>query len=112
MSERRLLNCGAAPSTRVRFSYRCPMRWADLTPTEDPRRRLCGACGEVVHRVHDVIEAGVRADQGECIAVPAALADAAQATADAGRERIIVGRPAAPSEILRQVAVSPKEGPS
>jgi hypothetical protein len=97
VTERDLLNCGG--SARVEFAFRCPVGWANLTPTDNPRQRHCTQCARTVFLCVDVIEAGIRADQGECIAVPADLAEAAREEAGAPRG-IIVGMGKKPSDWL------------
>lgn len=98
MTRRDLLNCGG--SARVEFAFRCPVGWANLTPTDNPRQRHCTQCARTVFLCVDVIEAGIRADQGECIAVPADLAEAARDEAGDSRARIIIGMAGKPSEWL------------
>lgn len=83
-----ILNCAA--SGRVQFTYRCPMTWEQLTVTDDPRKRQCQGCHRSVFLCHDANEAGLRADQDECIAVPAWLADGARDRH--ARQRIVVGQ--------------------
>ena len=84
-----ILNCAA--SGQVRFTYRCPMTWEQLSATEHARKRHCSTCDRPVYLCHDANEAGIRADQGECIAVPAWLADGARERR--GESRVIIGRP-------------------
>ena len=63
-----ILNCAA--SGDVSFSFQCPVGWDSLNTTGDPRRRHCATCQRAVFLCHDANEAGLRAEQGECIAVP------------------------------------------
>ena len=83
-----ILNCAA--SGRVEFTYRCPMTWEEMAPTDDDRKRHCERCDRAVFRCHDANEAGLRADQGECIAVPAWLADGARESR--GPTTLVIGR--------------------
>lgn len=87
--ERGMLNCGLAPP--LTFSFRCPMRWSDLIPTDSPNVRSCGRCQREVHRCHDVYEADIRAQQGECVAVPMRLVEAVLADEVGRGERLVVG---------------------
>lgn len=88
--ERAILNCGVAPS-QFDFSFKCPIQWAGMEPTDDPRQRHCTSCARKVYWCHDAIEAGLRADQGECIAVPAWLARGLQEEDEATRGVLIIG---------------------
>ncbi len=72
-----LLNC--AITGRVEFTFPCPVGWDRLQTTDDPRRRLCATCQRSVFRCHNPQEAALRAEQGECVAVPAWLVQAARA---------------------------------
>lgn len=46
-----------------------------MEQTDDPRRRFCAECACSVFLCHDVIEAALRAEQNECVAIPARMAD-------------------------------------
>ncbi len=46
-----------------------------MEPGEDARKRFCTSCKRDVFWCHDVNEAALRAEQGECIAVPSAIAE-------------------------------------
>jgi len=83
-----ILNCATAGV--VSFSVECPVGWDRLEATPDPRKRYCGECERPVFRCHDANEAGLRAEQGECIAVPAWLAEGARRET---RGVLVVGRP-------------------
>lgn len=83
-----LLNCGG--SGRVHFTAPCPVGWENLQETADRRRRWCGGCERSVFLCHDANETAIRAEQGECVAVPAWLAEGVRQR----REGVlIVGRP-------------------
>jgi len=71
--DRDILNCGA--SGVVRFEFRCSQRWSEMEPTGDERKRFCLQCERHVFWCHTVAEAGLRAYQGECIAIPSWLAE-------------------------------------
>lgn len=70
---RRILNCG------VRFDFVCDRNWLDLEETADhpstPHKRFCDACKKDVYWCVNVQEAALRIEQGECIAVPAIIAE-------------------------------------
>lgn len=85
------LNCGGARDRRpaVRFAMRCPKAWEQLTPTDAPDVRHCGACDQAVVYCDRADTAARRALAGDCIAVPARLTFGKQNTA-------IVGRPEHP----------------
>lgn len=104
---RAILNCGVAPS-QVDFSFECPLQWAAMEPTDDPRQRHCTSCARKVYWCHDAIEAGIRADQGECIAVPAWLVRGLQED-DESTRRIIVGMIPATSERIKAVTTARRE---
>ncbi len=80
ISERRIHNCGAAPTgarPQVRFRLRCERTWAELAPTDEARAsevRRCDHCAQNVYRCDTGAEAAARARRGECIAVPAGMA--------------------------------------
>jgi hypothetical protein len=86
-----LFNCHDGPqdTPRVRFVYRCPMRWDWLTETEEADVRLCGQCGEKVHRCRTVAQAQDLARSGACVslATPLFQSHAQQLTED------MLGRP-------------------
>ncbi len=53
----------------VRFGFRCPMKWQELTPTADPVVRHCAGCDSPV-TFFDSLELAQRASlQGQCVAV-------------------------------------------
>lgn len=70
-ANRQMLNC-PQPDGPVRHPLvrTCSQRWSELNVTADPRLRVCTACRADVHLVANVVEARIRAQQGECIAVP------------------------------------------
>ena len=81
-AERSLMGC-------VRFQNECKIRWSELRQTDDPKRRECGECSKSVFWCENAIEAGLRIEERECIAVPAWVVDGAKST-DA---MITIGRP-------------------
>lgn len=82
---RGILNC------RVSFEYECPLTWELLEVTDDSRKRMCSQCAKPVFWCHDVNEAALRAEQGECIAVPLAISAHVRAHQD---DRVmILGQP-------------------
>ena len=103
-SPRTMLNCGA--SGRVEFTFRCPMTWDALDPTGDPNRRDCARCHRTVFRVHNAVDAALRATEGECIAVPVWLADGVRASAEAHGQRIVVGRARSPADLVRDAVAA------
>lgn len=89
MSDREVLNCGGGGRLEVVKS--CQRQWQSLDETEAPRTRYCGDCDRLVYKVLNVVEARVRAKQGECIAVPPSVARATRLNIAAYAERLIVG---------------------
>lgn len=87
-------NCGVpgrrAPRT-VQFDFECPRRWPTLRPTASPEVRECDACARTVYRCDTFEEAELRAQRGDCIAVPPALVDRGEAGDEP--EGIIMGMP-------------------
>ena len=67
-----LFNChhGTQDTPRIRFMYRCPMRWDWLSETADVNVRRCGQCGESVVRCDTVEQAQEHAKMGDCISLP------------------------------------------
>ncbi len=98
MSDREILNCGQHEA--FSFTYRCPVKWSDLEETDTPLKRHCSQCAKPVYFCHDVIEAGIRAAQNECIAISARLA---AATREAIPEGVIaVGQGPSPRDLLER----------
>ena len=60
----------------VRFAFRCPRKWENLTPTEDPAVRFCHACQKSVHYCGTLGEARRHARAGHCVAVDLGVARA------------------------------------
>lgn len=73
--DRRVFNCRGPDHPNVRFESPCPERWEALTSTHDPYKRHCSTCDRAVFRVINIIDAKLRVSQGECIAVPAWMAE-------------------------------------
>lgn len=53
----------------VRFGFRCPMTWAELTPTSDPVVRHCSGCDSPVTFFDTLREAQEAAALGQCVAI-------------------------------------------
>ncbi len=72
----RVFNCGAADvaDRKVRFTYQCPNRWQDLTPTADAAIRYCAGCKKNVHACDTKAEAEEHAWGGRCVAISSRLA--------------------------------------
>ena len=101
-----ILNCGA--SGQVVFEVVCPVTWGEMDPTGDPRQRRCGQCQRRVYRCHDANEAGLRADQGECIAVPTWLA---QGVRDHDDGRVVtIGMPRSRRELFAEIVEARLDG--
>lgn len=83
-----ILNCGR--SGEVSFHVTCEVGWDEMEPTASPHQRLCQLCRRRVYRCFNAVDAGLRAEQGECIAVPAWLAQGARQEKPSC---LIVGRP-------------------
>ena len=68
---RGVLNCG------VRFSFVCDRTWPEMEARDPstPHKRHCSACDKDVYWCVNVEEAALRIEQGECIAVPAAITE-------------------------------------
>lgn len=81
---RGILNCG------VRFEYACLLTWDALEQTDDARKRFCLQCDRPVFWCHDVDEAALRAEQGECVAVPSAIVERIASRHEGGV--VIMGR--------------------
>ena len=72
----RLLNCGQSKTGDrvVRFAYRCPNRWADLSPLPQANERYCSQCEKSVYFCASKDEAEAHAVEGHCIAIGSLLA--------------------------------------
>lgn len=105
--EREILNCGSPQ--RVSLSFECPIQWAAMEPTDDPRQRHCTSCARKVYWCHDAIEAGIRADQGECIAVPAWLVRGLREDDESTQRVSIAGMPKPMSERIKAVTATRRE---
>jgi hypothetical protein len=102
-----ILNCAA--SGKVAFHFVCPVGWEALEDTGDPRRRRCPSCQRDVHRCVNIVDAALRAEQGECIAVPAWLARGAR---DArGTDRLIIGQPRSTLRLFQELEARREDTP-
>ncbi|MCR9201557.1 MAG: TIGR02996 domain-containing protein [Planctomycetaceae bacterium] len=54
----------------VEFQFQCPMKWGDLSPTDDPYVKHCSACDSPVYFEIDLSMAQERASEGKCVCVP------------------------------------------
>ena len=54
----------------VTFRFQCPMKWSDLSPTDDPYVKHCAACESPVYFEIDLSMAQERASEGKCVCVP------------------------------------------
>jgi uncharacterized protein (TIGR02996 family) len=59
---------------RLKFGFRCPLRWERLRVTDDDRVRFCNSCKQEVHHCHSIDEARTEAQAGRCVAVDSRLA--------------------------------------
>ena len=59
---------------RLRFGFRCPLRWERLNATGDDQVRFCDSCKQEVHHCHSIVEAREKAAVGRCVAVDSRLA--------------------------------------
>lgn len=55
------------------WTLRCPMRWAELSPTAQPRVRHCEHCDALVFHVLSIEEAREHAHHGRCVALFSAI---------------------------------------
>lgn len=53
----------------VRFGFRCPMKWAELTPTSDPVVRYCAGCDSPVTFFDSLELARHASAEGKCVAI-------------------------------------------
>ena len=53
----------------VVFGFRCPMRWEQLAPTDEPTVRFCGGCDSTVTYFSTLEEAQLASAGGACVAV-------------------------------------------
>ncbi len=93
-----ILNCAA--SGQVEFQFICQVAWDDMLETGFPNQRLCTRCSRRVYRCHNASEAALRAEQGECIAVPNWLAQGVR------REKFpqgVIGQPKTMLELFTEV---------
>jgi uncharacterized protein (TIGR02996 family) len=84
----RILNCGASPSParEIRFAFRCPSRWIDLTATEDEAVRFCAGCRQAVYYCETEGQAREHALAGHCIAIASQLASQVEEEAHSREE--------------------------
>ncbi len=52
------------------FEVECPMKWANLTPTDTNGVRGCDSCDQLVHLCHTASEFVERGNAGQCVAIP------------------------------------------
>ena len=96
-----ILNCGEPGE--VVFTFQCPMRWEQMTPTEHTRQRHCDRCARRVTLCVDANEAALRAEQGECIAVPTWLVEGAREDEASRAGRLMVGQARGKLEIFAEI---------
>ncbi|WP_459557949.1 GspE/PulE/PilB domain-containing protein [Lacunimicrobium album] len=53
----------------LKFQFRCPKRWLDLSPTDHETRRFCSVCQRAVYLCDNEYEAKTLGKEGKCIAV-------------------------------------------
>ncbi len=93
-----ILNCAA--SGKVEFQLICNVGWDNMRKTDSPLQRFCTQCSRRVYRCHNASEAALRAEQQECIAVPAWLA---QGVRQKQFPQLAVGQPRTLHKILTEV---------
>ena len=72
-----------------RFAFECPRIWETLTPTADPKVRHCADCQQRVYFEDSPAAVESRALAGQCVAIPASMADGKFQSLT----RAMVGRP-------------------
>jgi hypothetical protein len=55
------------------FTFRCPLKWEKLEPTNLAGVRFCHACQKAVYHCDTIEEARDHASAGDCVAVDAGL---------------------------------------
>lgn len=72
-----LFNCGLPTDVEPsqRFAFECSRMWETLSPTDDPKVRHCADCQQSVHFEDSLAAVEYRALAGQCVAIPASLAD-------------------------------------
>lgn len=72
-----LFNCGLPTDVEPgqRFAFECSRMWETLAPTDDPKVRHCADCQQSVHFEDSLAAVEYRALAGQCVAIPASLAD-------------------------------------
>ncbi|HNN97674.1 MAG TPA: hypothetical protein PKI03_35655 [Pseudomonadota bacterium] len=72
-----LFNCGLPTDVEPsqRFAFECPRMWETLSPTDDPKVRHCADCQQAVYFEDSPAAVEYRALAGQCVAIPASLAD-------------------------------------
>lgn len=55
---------------RYELKFRCPLRFEDLTPTNEGRVRDCARCERPVHLVREPAELAESVAEGHCVAFP------------------------------------------
>ena len=86
-----LFNCGLPSDVDPgqRFAFECPRIWETLTPTTDPKVRHCADCQQRVYFEDSPAAVESRALAGQCVAIPAPVADGKFQSLT----RAMVGRP-------------------
>ena len=72
-----LFNCGLPSDVdpSQRFAFECPRMWETLAPTDDPKVRHCADCQQRVYFEDSLAAVESRALAGQCVAIPASVAD-------------------------------------
>lgn len=104
-----IINCGLsyAKPRRVDFLFQCPVSWANMEQdSDDERKRFCQNCERHVFLCHNTIEAALRAEQGECIAVPDWLVEGAREAQHTREGILIAGQPKPTKELFEEIAAA------
>ena len=77
LRRRERFNCGLPSGVEPsqRFAFECPRIWETLTPTADPKVRHCDDCQRRVYFEDSPATVESRAMAGQCVAIPAPMAD-------------------------------------
>ncbi|MEL6179420.1 MAG: hypothetical protein AAFS10_10725 [Myxococcota bacterium] len=106
-SELDILNCAA--DGIVEFELLCPVQWDNMIETEHANQRFCTTCKRRVYRCINSAEAALRAEQGECIAVPDWLAKGARDARAEELSRLAVGQPRRVGDLFKELAEQRQE---